>query len=51
MNTAIVVITIVAFVSGIALVVWSAINTRNRYSVDFMKRKSEREKLRLSRRL
>lgn len=29
--------------------VWSVINTRNSYYKDFMKRKSEREKLRLSR--
>lgn len=37
------------FVVSLAFSVWSANNTRNKFYKDFMKRKSEREKLRLPR--
>lgn len=49
MNILIVAICVIVAVSGCGVALWSAINTRSKYVEEFTKRKSEREKLRLSR--
>lgn len=49
MNGLIVAICAVVAISGCGVAIWSAINTRNKYVDEFSKRKSDREKLRLSR--
>lgn len=40
---------VVFFAVAIMFYIWSSKNTRNKFYQDFMKRKSEREKLRLPR--
>lgn len=46
-NLTIILLGIVFFVVGGVVVFWSAVNTRNKFYNDFMKRKSGREKFRL----
>lgn len=48
-NVIIFAIGVLFFVVASAFAVWSANNTRNKFYEDFMRRKSEREKLRLPR--
>lgn len=47
MAATIYVITALAAFAGIGFAVWTFIDTRNKYYNDFVKRKSDREKLRL----
>jgi len=49
MNTAIIVVSILAGAFGLILAGWSIVNTRKKYYEDFLKRTSVREKLRLPR--
>ncbi len=49
MNELIAVIGTIIAVAGFGVALWSAINTRNKYVDEFEKRKSKREKLRVSR--
>lgn len=48
-NTVIVLLGVVYFLVGGSVVIWSAINTRNKFYEEFMKRKSSGEKFRLPR--